>query len=100
MTANLLKTLIAKLLSSKFVKESHTRKMHDSIKKVGSVLLCLDGISLDSKHILLSRVVIHPYISVSIRICTCLLLISVYAGVPVACAPTAEAILHSGSQGV
>ena len=35
MTANLLKTLIAKLLSSKFVRDSHTRKMHDSLKKVG-----------------------------------------------------------------
>lgn len=34
MTANLLKTLIAKLLSSKFVRESHLVKMQQSIKKV------------------------------------------------------------------
>uniref|UniRef100_A0A1D2ACS5 EF-hand domain-containing protein n=3 Tax=Auxenochlorella protothecoides TaxID=3075 RepID=A0A1D2ACS5_AUXPR len=33
MTANLLKTLIAKLLSSKFVRESHLAKMQQSIKK-------------------------------------------------------------------
>lgn len=38
MTANLLKTLIAKLLSSKFVRDSHTRKMHDSLKKVGDYI--------------------------------------------------------------
>ena len=33
MTANLLKTLLAKLLSSKFNKESHSRKIQDSLVK-------------------------------------------------------------------
>jgi hypothetical protein len=35
MFGNLLKTLFAKLLSSKFNKHSHLQKMHDSLRKVG-----------------------------------------------------------------
>jgi hypothetical protein len=36
MTANLIKVLLAKLLSSKFNKHSHLQKMHDSLRKVGA----------------------------------------------------------------
>lgn len=43
MSVNLFKTLIAKLLSSKFVRESHLQKMQDSIKKVRMRLLARVG---------------------------------------------------------
>ena len=35
MTANLLKTLLAKMMALKFNQESHLTKMYDSLKKVG-----------------------------------------------------------------
>lgn len=38
MTANLLKVLFAKMLSSSFNRASHYQKMHDALKRVGGEL--------------------------------------------------------------
>lgn len=44
-TANLLSTLAAKMMSSSFNRASHYTKMHDALKRVGAaVWVCVGGV--------------------------------------------------------